>query len=110
MISTHVLRELVRDQPRYRLVHNLSLVIDALDRQESFPQAFRVHHVELPLGCQTRAVFDEGRRNLCGRGKGGEEEGHAQGIVNVADCVYEGRIPKRLSEQCLAEDIRLASL
>ena len=49
MDVTNVLGELIRDEPNDWLVHDLRLVVNALDRKEHFAERVGAHDVQLPF-------------------------------------------------------------
>ena len=57
-----------------------------------------MHDIELPFRSESGAIVDESRRDTPVRRQGREKEDHAQRIVDVAHCIYEGRIPTSILE------------
>jgi hypothetical protein len=94
IVAAYVLSKLVWDEPSHQLIHHLGLVVDTFDREEGLSQRPCAHDVELPLGRQPRAVFDESRRNTAVGRKRGEEEDHTESIVDITDSINEGWIPE----------------
>ena len=74
-IRRNRLREHVWHEPRNFLPVHDRLEVDALDAQKHLAKAVRAHHIQLPLGTQSRTVGgDLGRHALLRRNIGEQEE------------------------------------
>ena len=90
--KTHVLGEHVGYEPGDGLALDLGLEVDTLDAEEDLAKRLGSHDVELPLGCQASTVGDDGRRDGCVGGEGGEEDDEGERIIQIAERVRECRV------------------
>lgn len=51
-----------------------------------------VHDIQLPFGGEAGTVLDKFARKAGSGGERGEEEDHAEGVVNVPESIDEGRV------------------
>jgi hypothetical protein len=80
----YILCESMRNKPCNRLSHDLGLIIDTLDRDEDFPERLRVHNIQLPFSSKSRAVLNKLRRQAIVGRKSGEQEDHAERVVDIS--------------------------
>ena len=75
------------------MIEDLGLIIYTLDGKEDFPKSMCMHDIQLPFCCKACTVLNEVWGNLRVRRKGGEEEDHAERVVDVPHGIYKCRIP-----------------
>mmetsp|Transcript_4432 Transcript_4432/g.11509 ORF Transcript_4432/g.11509 Transcript_4432/m.11509 type:complete len:201 (+) Transcript_4432:137-739(+) len=94
-VSGQHLAPLVRHEPCHLLAGHFSLVVETLHGNEGLLQRPGLGHIRLPFKAQPAGHLNLVCRNLVAfaRRKDRKQIDHAQGIVQVANCVHEGWVP-----------------
>ena len=94
-IEGHPLVELVWLDPCDRLAHDFNAVVDSLDREKALRKALRDGAVHHEIAVKSLTLLDLGLRYVKGQmlWQLRVKRDKAEGVVKVAKCIYERRVP-----------------